>query len=721
MAGVKVKSLRGVGRATFNDIESLLPCLTGDTKCGEIWPVLDELDPDPANAELVAWLKLASRGRDPVENAKPVKDSESLKAGSVSASKIFRPYLKEAAKMQFWIESLAKDVVDRVRGRAPQFPKSLCVSLGREATATYATKSRRCPMPALDKVIITAQQMAAPLIASFGRVGMITVTALDLQDPPAHQPGHNGVVAAGDATSASVGHTKGAVDAFFASSRLHFLGTWRRRFRQFLEECQPAEGKWSEGEVSSEIVEELSRECERRLKPNSNIGKRYMLCDFDSFFACVAQLQATGVPESTKPMAVVSGMGRGSEICSANYAARKYGVSGSMWLAEVKALCPDLEKVPVTSELLTQCNTAWKQMLRLMAVVGGGTLDRVVAKSVDEAIVDVSGECGYSDEAAVAQALQKAVTQATSLPCSVGVADSHVLAKVATTQAKPRGTKVLNDKSFLADLPLHMLPQVGYRTLGKLQNEFGLATIGDLLDPNIAPLLADSFGAKTAERMLTNARGEDYRNDLVTDISTVSADKNFGIRNVTPESARQLVRALVAQVMPLLEGLVPERVILRLYLAPDDWVEPFKFMGIGACYQWSRSCAVTPSKNDIAALAIGLLDGVEVHRIRGAGVAVRVHPKDQSHNGDKNQRTLTDFLGKKPNPPVSKKRRTSTIDAATSAAIARLEEESTIRSWRDGHADAELAEFAHLGFDYCQDPDVEKRFHEMVRLYARFE
>ncbi|KAF4748255.1 deoxycytidyl transferase, partial [Perkinsus olseni] len=491
----------------------------------------------------------------------------------------------------------------------------------------------------------------------------------------------------------------------------------------FLEECQPAEEKWGEGAVPNEIVEELREECDRQLEPNSEAAKRFMLCDFDSFFACVAQLQATGVPESPKPMAVVSGMGRGSEICSANYAARKYGVSGSMWLAEVKDICPELEKVPVTSELLTQCNTAWKQLLRLMAVVGGGTLDRVVAKSVDEAIVDVSGDCRYSDEAAVARALQKAVTQATGLPCSVGVADSHVLAKIATTQAKPRGVRVLNNKSFLADLPLHMLPQVGYRTLEKLQNEFGLATVGDLLDPNLAPLLAESFGVKTAERMLANARGEDYRNDLVTDISTVSADKNFGIRNVTPESARQLVRALVAQVTPLLEGLVPERAILRLYLAPDDWVEPFKFMGIGACYQWSRSCAVSLAKNDIATLAVGLLEGVEVHRIRGAGVAVRVHAKEQANSagsGDKNQQTLTDFLEKKAQP-LAKKRRTSTVDAATSEAIARLEEESIIRSWRDGDADAQLSEFAHLGFDYAHGSDVEKKFREIVNLYARFD
>ncbi|KAF4673583.1 deoxycytidyl transferase [Perkinsus chesapeaki] len=720
MSEVKVKSLRGVGRATFQDIEKLIPWLTGDTKCAEIWPVIDELDVDPVHADLISWLKLASRGKDPIENARGVKDSESLKAGSVSASKIFRPYLKEVDKIRFWIESLSKDVIERVKARAPQYPKSLCVALGREATATYETKSRRCPMPALDNIIATAQQMAAPMVSSFGRVGMITITAFELQDPPVTS---KSVLATCQPAGASVGHTKGAVDAFFASSRLHFLGTWRRRFRQFIEECQPAEGLWSEGEVAAEVVEELQQECERHREPKPETNRRFMLCDFDSFFACVAQLQATGVPESPRPMAVVSGMGRGSEICSANYAARKYGVSGSMWLAEVKDLCPDLEKIPVTSELLTQCNTAWKQMLRLMAVVGGGTLDRVVAKSVDEAIVDVSGDCSYSDEAAVAEALQRAVTRATGLPCSVGIADSHVLAKIATTQAKPKGVRVLHNRAFLAELPLHMLPQVGYRTLEKLQNEFGLVTVGDLLDPNLVPALNQSFGAKTVERMLTNARGEDYRNDLVTDISTVSADKNFGIRNVTPESARQLVQALVAQVTPLLEGLSPERVILRLYLAPDDWVEPFKFMGIGACYQWSRSCPITPTKNDIATLAIGLLEGVEVHRIRGAGIAVRVHAREQasaSTTGDKNQQTLTDFFENKAKP-ATKKRRTSTVDAATAKAIAMLEEDAKIHSWRDGRSDNNLAEFSHLGFDYARGFGVEDNFNEMVKLYARFD
>ena len=76
-------------------------------------------------------------------------------------------------------------------------------------------------------------------------------------------------------------------------------------------------------------------------------GKRTIIhLDLDCFFASVAE---AGHPEfKGKPLAVChSNSARGSgEVSSANYEARKYGITASMYMAKAKELCPELIVVP---------------------------------------------------------------------------------------------------------------------------------------------------------------------------------------------------------------------------------------------------------------------------------------------------------------------------------------------------------------------------------------
>src|SRR5207247_8338402 len=83
---------------------------------------------------------------------------------------------------------------------------------------------------------------------------------------------------------------------------------------------------------------------------------------------------------------------------------------------------------------------------------------------------------------AVAEAVQAAVRGATSLSCSLGVATSKVVAKIASDRRKPGGLTVVpagREATFLAPFDVRCLPGVGPRSEERLRRA-GVETIGDL-------------------------------------------------------------------------------------------------------------------------------------------------------------------------------------------------------------------------------------------------
>lgn len=77
--------------------------------------------------------------------------------------------------------------------------------------------------------------------------------------------------------------------------------------------------------------------------------RAHLHVDFDAFFIAVACLSA---PElRTVPAAVVSGRDATSEICSANYPARHFGITSNMFVKTAREKCPDLRVVPVSAHL----------------------------------------------------------------------------------------------------------------------------------------------------------------------------------------------------------------------------------------------------------------------------------------------------------------------------------------------------------------------------------
>ena len=87
---------------------------------------------------------------------------------------------------------------------------------------------------------------------------------------------------------------------------------------------------------------------------------------------------------------------------------------------------------------------------------------------MDEAYVDLTEQANPQE---IAANIKTAVKEKTQLPCSVGLATSKLVAKVASDHDKPEGFTIVtpgSEATFLAPLPTRVIWGIGPRTAERL-------------------------------------------------------------------------------------------------------------------------------------------------------------------------------------------------------------------------------------------------------------
>jgi DNA polymerase-4 len=243
--------------------------------------------------------------------------------------------------------------------------------------------------------------------------------------------------------------------------------------------------------------------------------------DLDAFFAAVEELEN---PElRTKPL-VVGGdpHGRGV-VATANYEARKFGIHSAMSCAEALRRCPHAVFIRSRHSLYREYSQHVWDTVR-------GVVPSVEKTGLDEGYLDI-GEVAEDFLAArkVAEAVQIAVRASTSLTCSLGVASSKVVAKIASDHRKPGGVTVVptgSEARFLAPFAVRRLPGIGPKAEERLVAA-GVETIGALAglsDVELKRLLPGSVGRVLRDR----AHGIDPRGlELQTARISISVENTF--------------------------------------------------------------------------------------------------------------------------------------------------------------------------------------------------
>jgi DNA polymerase IV len=244
-------------------------------------------------------------------------------------------------------------------------------------------------------------------------------------------------------------------------------------------------------------------------------GCHVLHIDMDAFYASV---ELRDRPElAHRPVIVAHTAGRGV-VLSANYLARRFGVRSAMPASRAQRLCPHAVFIPPRHRL-------YGAVSREVMAIFKAVTPLVEPLSLDEAFLDVSGALRRLGPPAVIGAMiRREVHGQLGITCSVGIATTKFVAKLASVQCKPDGLLVVPAAGvleFLHPLPVAALWGVGERT-GQVLARLGLRTVGDLARAPVAALEGE-LGPASAAHLHALAWGRDDRA-----VSTGVAEKSIG-------------------------------------------------------------------------------------------------------------------------------------------------------------------------------------------------
>jgi len=227
--------------------------------------------------------------------------------------------------------------------------------------------------------------------------------------------------------------------------------------------------------------------------------------DMDAFYASVAEKDN---PE-LRGKALVVGAGARGVVLSANYEARKFGIRAAMPVGRAQRMAPHAIFVAPDHHRYSEVSDAVMEIFRSVSPL-------VEPLSLDEAFIDVTGAqrlLGTGRE--IAQSIRAQVFATQGITCSVGIASTKFIAKLASDRCKPNGVlEIAPDRvlEFLHPLPVSAVWGVGPKTAEEL-TKLGLRTVEDIAHTPRATLIR-ALGEATGVHLHELAWGRDYRDVL---------------------------------------------------------------------------------------------------------------------------------------------------------------------------------------------------------------
>ena len=203
--------------------------------------------------------------------------------------------------------------------------------------------------------------------------------------------------------------------------------------------------------------------------------------DMDAFYASVSLRER---PDLHGLPVIVGGGGNRGVVLSATYEARALGIHSAMPMSRARRMAPQ-------AVIIEPDHRAYAEVSRGVMALFGSITPLVEPISLDEAFLDVSGALRRLGSAtAIAELIRARVSDEQQITCSVGVATTKFVAKLASTRAKPDGLLVVPADqviAFLHPLPVGALWGVGEKTEEQL-TRLGLRTVGDIANTPLATL-----------------------------------------------------------------------------------------------------------------------------------------------------------------------------------------------------------------------------------------
>ena len=251
----------------------------------------------------------------------------------------------------------------------------------------------------------------------------------------------------------------------------------------------------------------------------------------DAFFASVElarRPQLRGLP-------VIVGGSERAVVLAATYEARAWGIHSAMPMSVARRMCPQAVVVPPDM-------SAYREVSRSVMEILGDVTALVEQVSVDEAFLDVSGaRRRLGSPTVIAERIRTDVRRRHGISCSVGIAGTKFVAKIASGHAKPDGVMLVPRDAtvaYLRELPVGALWGVGERTEAALAR-WGLSTVADVADSDVATVQR-AVGRVAGAHLHDLAWGRDPR--PVRPALTARTEKSIGAESTFARDEHDLGR-----------------------------------------------------------------------------------------------------------------------------------------------------------------------------------
>ena len=203
------------------------------------------------------------------------------------------------------------------------------------------------------------------------------------------------------------------------------------------------------------------------------MSKIILHIDLNTFFVrCEELVNPTLIG---KPV-IIGHSGRGGIVSTCSYEARKYGVHSGQPTFKALELCPNAIVIPGHYELYSRKSKEFFNFVKQYSPI-------IEKASIDECYVDMTKQLSnVKDVVKYLEDFQNKLLQTVGLKCSIGVAPTKFLAKMASDMKKPMGITIIRRKDvrkILDPLPISSFYGIGKKTAPRLE-AIGIKTIGDL-------------------------------------------------------------------------------------------------------------------------------------------------------------------------------------------------------------------------------------------------
>ena len=231
----------------------------------------------------------------------------------------------------------------------------------------------------------------------------------------------------------------------------------------------------------------------------------FLHVDLDAFYAGVEVLKDPSL--RGKPV-IVGGTGARGVVASASYEARVFGVHSAMPAVRARRLCPDGIFLP---RGLRGLPGPLQPVPRGPAVAHTPLVEPI---SLDEAFLDVGGATTlFGAPPTIAAKIRADVEREVGVTCSVGVASTKFVAKLASDLCKPDGmlhVESAETLAFLEPLPVGRLWGVGEKTARPARTSRRSARSGTWRGPR-GPCWSACSARPSAAHLSELSRGIDER------------------------------------------------------------------------------------------------------------------------------------------------------------------------------------------------------------------